>query len=115
MIELQRKSIYVQQLEIAELKRKLKVIERNMIATTNASKNMQNEIFLVKEDRVVLELHNREIEQQRQELEQQLRAEIMMLRMSKNQSQKLISKLTAEHSRESKANKKYIKSLMSRN
>lgn len=61
MIELQRKTIYIQQLELQELKRKFVVMQRNMQATSNALKNMQDEITLVKEDRVVLELRNKSL------------------------------------------------------
>jgi hypothetical protein len=81
MIELQRKTIYIQQLELQELKRKFVVMQRNMQATSNATKHMQDEITLVKEDRVVLELHNKNLVAEKEQIIASLNDELSKLKL----------------------------------
>lgn len=114
MIDLQRRTIYMQQLEIQELQRKIKVLQRNMAAHTNATRNMHDEITLVKEDRVVLELHNQQIQNEKEQKEEQLMQEIAILKQTNLAQEKLIKKLDKEHSREQRNHMAYLKQMRQR-
>lgn len=83
-----------------------------MVATSNASRLMHDEITLVKEDRVVLEMHNQQITTEKEETESKLKGELMGLKVLNSQLQRMLKKQSAEHEKEIKAKNRYIKNFI---
>lgn len=57
------------------------VLHRNMQATSNATKHMQDEITLVKEDRVVLELHSKNLAAEKEQTIKKMSEEMSSLKL----------------------------------
>ena len=43
------------------MEKKMRILQRNLLAATNASKFMQDEVTLIREDKVILEIQNKNI------------------------------------------------------
>ena len=91
-------------LELQALQKQIRVVKRNLEAATNASKFMQDEIYIVREDKVVLELNNKQLIEEKEFKFKSMEEEITSLNNNNQQLSAALKKMSAMNMKTSKAN-----------
>ena len=99
-------------LELQALQKQIRVVKRNLEAATNASKFMQDEICIVREDKVVLELNNKQLIEEKEFKFKSMEEEITSLNNNNQQLSAALKKMSAMNMKTSKANARVIKGIM---
>ena len=99
-------------LELQALQKQIRVVKRNLEAATNASKFMQDEIYIVREDKVVLELNNKQLIEEKEFKFKSMEEEITSLNNNNQQLSAALKKMSAMNMKTSKANARVIKGIM---